>query len=222
MEEIFGEDPKPGGGPPPELGVPTLQADQNDVVDETDTRTDGGGDDVPVSFDRPSAAPRPIVDLGVESSRRVTFGEFAVPLETRDLDVSDHRLVIPLGSEFAALDRTLLYQALDRLREEMGRSDDGVVPEATILTTIEGVALVLSSSALAVLMRGASLAAAAFSSLPLWRRVDPLTVLTLSDEERWQREQEIRAATEFERSQADLGRADRRDPTREGDAEQPR
>ena len=41
---------------------------------------------------------------------------------------------------------------------------------------------------------GGSLAAAALSSLPLWRRVDPLAVLALSEEERWQREQEMRAA----------------------------
>jgi hypothetical protein len=58
----------------------------------------------------------------------------------------------------------------------------------------------ISSGLLALLMRGGSLAAAALSSLPLWRRVDPLAVLALSEEERWQREQDIRAAQRDEES----------------------
>jgi hypothetical protein len=53
---------------------------------------------------------------------------------------------------------------------------------------------------LALLLRGGSLAAAALSSVPLWRRVDPLAVLALSEEERWQREQDIRAAQREEES----------------------
>jgi hypothetical protein len=56
------------------------------------------------------------------------------------------------------------------------------------------VTLLVSSGLLAALARGGSLAAAALSSLPLWRRVDPLAVLALSEAERWQREQEMRAA----------------------------
>ncbi len=42
------------------------------------------------------------------------------------------------------------------------------------------------------------------SSLPLWRGFDPLVVLTLTDEERKQRDEELRKARE-EEDRADTG-----------------
>ena len=47
-------------------------------------------------------------------------------------------------------------------------------------------------------MRGGSLAALAFSSLPLWRGVDPLAVLALSDEERERLQEDLKKAKEQE------------------------
>jgi hypothetical protein len=47
---------------------------------------------------------------------------------------------------------------------------------------------------LVALLRGGSLVAFALSSLPLWRQADPLAVLALSDEEREEREEELRKA----------------------------
>ena len=96
-------------------------------------------------------------------------------------------------------DQRRLLEALERLREELQR-DPQRAEQETLTITVEGMALVVSSGLLALLMRGGSLAAAALSSVPLWRRVDPLAVLALSEEERWQREQDIRAAQREEES----------------------
>ena len=52
-----------------------------------------------------------------------------------------------------------------------------------------------------------NLAAVALSALPVWRRVDPLAILALSDEERRKREEELRAARETEdQSEEAVGR----------------
>ena len=42
------------------------------------------------------------------------------------------------------------------------------------------------------------MAAAALSSLPMWRRVDPFAVLSVSEEERKRREKDLREAEESE------------------------
>jgi hypothetical protein len=104
----------------------------------------------------------------------------------------DRHLVDSQGRP-VAIDQRRLLEALERLREDLHR-DPQRAEQETLTITVEGVALAISGGLLALLMRGGSLAAAALSSVPLWRRVDPLAVLSLSEEERWQREQEIRAA----------------------------
>ena len=55
-----------------------------------------------------------------------------------------------------------------------------------------------STLLLSTLLRGGALFAAALSALPLWRGVDPLVVLALSEEERRKREQELERAREAE------------------------
>ena len=88
---------------------------------------------------------------------------------------------------------------------EMTEDADGVANEQQILvSSTEAVALLLSLGWLGVLLRGGSLAAVAFSSLPLWSRVDPLAVLAISEEERRRLEEDLRKAREAE-DQAEKG-----------------
>jgi len=122
----------------------------------------------------------------------------------------------------SAIDQEKLLEALQRLRRELD-DDPRLAQQENLTLTVEGAALVVSSGLLALLLRGGSLAAAALSSLPLWRRVDPLAVLALSDEERWRREQDIRAAQSEEESGRllDTPRGER-DAAQEDDERRPR
>ncbi len=101
-----------------------------------------------------------------------------------------------------------LSATLDALRAELrDRFNDEMRQANVFLSTTEGVALVFSASILAALLRSGSLAALVLSSLPLWRGFDPLVVLTLTDEERKKREEELRHAREDE-DQASVGVGD--------------
>ena len=89
--------------------------------------------------------------------------------------------------------------ALDRIRMEMTDSaDEAASEQQAIVSAGQGVALAASLGWLAALLRGGSLAALAISSLPMWRGVDPLAILALSDEERKRLEEDLREAREQE------------------------
>lgn len=90
---------------------------------------------------------------------------------------------------------TQLWQALDRMRDDVmedlrrdTRADEALVTRA------ESVAILVSVSVLAGLLRSSSLFALSLSSLPLWMRMDPLAVLSLSNDERRQRARELERA----------------------------
>ena len=88
-----------------------------------------------------------------------------------------------------------LWETLDKLRTEISDDAERSADETrSAVTTAESVVLAVSSGLLTLLLRGGSLVAAAVSSLPMWRRVDPLAVLSLSEEERRKREREQREA----------------------------
>jgi hypothetical protein len=92
-----------------------------------------------------------------------------------------------------------MVQALDRIRQEMTDDARKLADQRQLtVSATEGFALMVSLSWLGVLLRSGSLAAIAFSALPMWRRVDPLAVLTISEEERVRREQDLRCARELE------------------------
>jgi len=94
-----------------------------------------------------------------------------------------------------AIGMQALMQALDQLGAEMGKDAALRLHEQfTMISATEGAALVASAGMLVALLRGGSLVAFALSSLPLWRQADPLAVLALSDEEREEREEELRKA----------------------------
>ena len=92
-----------------------------------------------------------------------------------------------------------MMQALDQIRQELAEDAELMAGDReTIVSTAEEVALAFSAGLLGILLRGSSLAAVALTSLPIWRRVDPLAILALTDEERRKREEELRSARETE------------------------
>jgi hypothetical protein len=119
---------------------------------------------------------------------------FAGPVdEDSEFSLPEKREIVEPVSTGVAQAR--LWEALDKARAEIAddaaRSSDAT--EAAV-SKAEGVVLAVSSGLLTMLLRGGSLVAAAVSSLPMWRRVDPLAVLSLSEEERRKREREQREA----------------------------
>jgi hypothetical protein len=93
-----------------------------------------------------------------------------------------------------------LEDALDVFRREIAQEDgrrQGV--EELTVQTIEGTALAISTSVLASLLRSSSLWAAAASAMPLWRRMDPLVVLSVSNEEREKMLTDLRSADSDEK-----------------------
>ena len=92
-----------------------------------------------------------------------------------------------------------LDTSLDRLRQDLTRSaDDERSRGETIFAGFRAAALAASTGALAALLRGGSLLALTFSSLPVWKGFDPLAVLALSTAERQARKAAQRAEEEQE------------------------
>jgi hypothetical protein len=88
-----------------------------------------------------------------------------------------------------------MQDALDRIRDDLR---EGAEETRDAVSMVEGATLATSISLLGILSRAGSMAAAALTSLPMWRRVDPLAVLSVSEEEREKRAQEMREAEEAE------------------------
>jgi hypothetical protein len=94
-----------------------------------------------------------------------------------------------------------LAGVLDDLRDDL--SEDarrGQDIEAWSVKRAEGVVVAVSAGLVGMLLRGSSLVAVALSALPFWRRVDPLAVLALSEEERDKLRKELQAAQDAEDS----------------------
>jgi len=113
----------------------------------------------------------------------------------------DHRETITpsISQDLVGLNDQAVWEILDRMRQEMRDDAAQIAAEDDFrIVSAEGIALGASTMLLATLMRSSSLLAVALSSLPLWRRVDPLAVLALSEREREERERELRAARKAE------------------------
>jgi hypothetical protein len=98
-----------------------------------------------------------------------------------------------------ALSTERLTESLDEMRQDM--MDASKTEEArneTLFASVRAMALAASSGALAAMLRGGSLLALTFSSLPLWNGFDPLAVLAMSSAERKRRKDELRAEEEGE------------------------
>ncbi len=92
-----------------------------------------------------------------------------------------------------------MMEALDRVREEMTEDAESQAFDTKLTKSVaEGAVLATSFGLLSILSRAGSLAASVLSALPMWRRVDPLAVLSISKEERMRREQDLRDAEKAE------------------------
>ena len=76
-------------------------------------------------------------------------------------------------------------ESIETLRGELTRqlAEDGADVE-WVHRTFQSLAIAGATGLLGVLMRSTSLAAIGVSAVPLWRRADPLTVLSLNDDQR--------------------------------------
>jgi len=110
------------------------------------------------------------------------------------------------GYRWAALQEQAMWDALGMLGDEIsGDADRAELEAERTRSRIEQVALALSTGVLALIARASSLTAMALSSLPIWQRVDPLSVLALSERERKKREMELREAEDEEDESGHLG-----------------
>ena len=88
-----------------------------------------------------------------------------------------------------------MWEGLELLGDQISQDEARQHEEAEqTRSRIERIALALSTGVLALIARASSLTAMALSSLPVWQRLDPLSVLALSDRERKEREKELRDA----------------------------
>ena len=92
-----------------------------------------------------------------------------------------------------------LEDALDGLRSQIdGEAEVEQTRQDSVFATVRAMALAVSTGSLAALLRGGSLLALTFSSLPLWNGFDPLAVLAMSGAERKRRRDAQRADEEAE------------------------
>jgi hypothetical protein len=145
----------------------------------------------PVSFSSPG------VELPTSQENETSQGEEL--LQARRDSYHHAEPATDDDGRFAIVRNQQMLQALDQIRQEMADHAELVEGESDlIVSAAEEVALAFSAGLLGILLRGSSLAAVALSALPVWRRVDPLAILALSDEERRKREEELRAARDTE------------------------
>ena len=128
-----------------------------------------------------------------EASRELDSPELQAEPRVRD-EESAGSVRQPRPLRPAPLATPQLYEALDELERELGQDAEEVQGKTEfILSAARGLVLVVSSSLVGAVLRGGSLVALALSSLPLWRRFDPLAVLALTDTERRRQAEKLRS-----------------------------
>ncbi|MCP5067600.1 MAG: hypothetical protein GY946_13635, partial [bacterium] len=110
---------------------------------------------------------------------------------------------IPIGKE-SLLGTTWMHpellNTLDQMRREVLESEaSDRDSEDWVMQSVQGVAMAMTTGVFALLMRGGSLFAMAVSSIPMWKRMDPLMILSLSDADRHDLASTQRAAEKAER-----------------------
>jgi VCBS repeat-containing protein len=97
------------------------------------------------------------------------------------------KTMLPLQSNI------VLWNAIDTMLDELDDSfADAETGELIIANTIRGTTWTLSAGFVAWILRGGSLVAAAMSSIPIWRGLDPLPVIAMSRKEREKRDKDKR------------------------------
>jgi hypothetical protein len=183
---------------PPEL----VELDPKLVEEEPESRSDPSpillNQSVPFGFDTNVYLNDGQESVSDSSSLRRDSEALGFQLSTRQQAARD----------LAGFDTPTMQEALDRLRRELAFDALRLNREAeVVVSAVEGISLLASAGLLAMLLQRGTLMAMALSAVPLWRRVDPLVVLALSDEEREKREEELRKAeAEEDESSAEVGR----------------
>jgi hypothetical protein len=91
-------------------------------------------------------------------------------------------------------------QTLDQLRRDVLEEAESDAEEGEwFVPALQSIALAASTGIVAGLLRASSLVAMAISSVPFWRRTDPLMILSLSEDERRDLEANLREAGTRER-----------------------
>ena len=94
-----------------------------------------------------------------------------------------------------AITQPELFDSLDQMRRDVLESaQDEAAASDWVVPAVESISLAATTGLLAGVLRSSSLLAMAVSSVPLWKRADPLMVLSLSGEERRDLEASLRAA----------------------------
>ncbi|MCP5071244.1 MAG: tandem-95 repeat protein, partial [bacterium] len=188
--------------PTPEPEPPTTVAPPPSPTDSTQPAPQTPADITTFSLATPETEPdRP------DFTRRalsVDLADLARPLEVEDIVADEDRersartVVDLLRPAFVHAD---FFQSLDQLRREvLDHADEtGETDRSWLVPAIEGIAMAATSGLLAGVLRASSLLAMAVSSVPLWKRTDPLMVLSLSPDERLDLEASLRREDEAER-----------------------
>jgi hypothetical protein len=219
IEVIAAEPPSPPGPPPPEPegeGEPEPDNGGEDPGEEA-APDPGAEEGAPPGGEIPDL-PMPQVDLQATAPVQPGVDDVSLPpLAVRidgpiaDPDLPDPDLDRDAGGRrgdeegvgaptrpeklrTAPLPMFSLVEALDDMERTMREdAEEAQAERGLFFSSVQGLALVVSSSLVGALLRGGSLIAMALSSLPLWRWFDPLAVLALTETERRRQAEKLRA-----------------------------
>jgi hypothetical protein len=210
--------PEPDDPPEPEVDPPP-------VVDDPPIVTEDDVDD-PTPPELPVQGIQLPDDDTVESDKaRATVVALTDETETAHADVAEAERTARNRAQgeseetrhLSVLSSELLSEALDQLQQKMEDDTELAARKSgMIASAAEGTMIATSVGLLSLLVRTGSLLGAALSAMPLWRRVDPLVILALSDEEREKVQKDLRSAKDAEDEKDDgVGRLlDDEDPNR--------
>jgi hypothetical protein len=214
-EEVTDDDPPPVEEEPPPVEEEPPPVEEEPAIPDPMELGLGfpdlgrGSEPHPDIFESTAGERRSQADPTEARSASATASSFELaarrdgPINASDGEESGDR-----RSSAATIESAALNDALDQMRREMSeeaqeQENEGVV----VVSRAEGVALAFSATMLSAILRAGNLAAIALSSLPLWSRIDALAVLSLSEEERRARDQELQdAEDEEERKAKGIGR----------------
>ncbi|MHC5005331.1 MAG: cadherin-like domain-containing protein, partial [Planctomycetota bacterium] len=211
VQETPSEDPQTPEDPAPEASTQEASPEEDrDPVDQAEEpqaapESAEGGPELPFT-DPDLHGERPIFGLPASFDRDVQGQQRPSLTEVADaVSVWTERKVYGESTEQDLRASRQVWrpesldQALTQLRRELSQSEGRRQgPEEMTIQTVESVAIAISTGVIASILRSSSLWAAAASAMPLWRRVDPLVVLTVSNEEREKMLTELRSESKDE------------------------
>ena len=160
-----------------------VQESSLDLTPNTDTRgrtRAGTQETAPASFEEESSENR-IFDVLAGKIQEIP----ADVLDTAINRIDIPKTILPIASNFA------MWSAIDAMLNELddnyARSESSDLVMANV---VRGATWSLSAGFVAWILRGGSLIAAAMSSIPLWKGLDPLPIIAMSKHDRKKLEEE--------------------------------